>query len=133
MLLTRESDYAIRVVRALKSGDKMAVKDVCIEEEIPEPFTYKILKKLEKAGIVKSIRGAQGGYYLVKKPEDLRLFDVVIAIDPEFAITQCTVENCSCSRHEKLAPCTVHQELNRIQDVLIKELKSKTLEQILNS
>ncbi|MGO5051113.1 RrF2 family transcriptional regulator [Lachnospiraceae bacterium LCP25S3_G4] len=131
MLLTRESDYAIRIIRALKTGEKQAVKNICMEEDIPEPFTYKILKKLEKAGIVKSVRGAQGGYLLYKDLHSLTLVDVVLAIDPEFAITQCTVENCSCVRHKRLAPCTVHMELQRIQELLIQELQSKTLADIL--
>ncbi|MDD3139882.1 MAG: Rrf2 family transcriptional regulator [Lachnospiraceae bacterium] len=131
MLLTRESDYAVRIVRALKNGEKQPVKNICAEEDIPEPFTYKILKKLEKAGIVKAIRGAQGGYYLSRKINELTLEDIVMAIDSDLAITQCTTKNCECIRNEILAPCTVHNELQRIQEILIKELKSKTLAEIL--
>ena len=44
MLLTKESDYAIRIVRALKDGNKIRARDICEEEEIPEAFAYKILK-----------------------------------------------------------------------------------------
>ncbi|MEF9839834.1 MAG: Rrf2 family transcriptional regulator [Lachnospiraceae bacterium] len=127
MLLTRESDYAIRIVRALRLGDKRAVKHICAEEEIPEPFTYKILKKLEKAGIAKAVRGAQGGYILYQSIEDLTLIDIIRAIDPQFAITQCTIDGYDCNRHKQLEPCAVHDELVRIQELLIKELQTKSL------
>ena len=52
MLFTRESDYAIRVVRALKDGEKKSIRQICAVEEIPEAFCYKIVKKLEHAGVV---------------------------------------------------------------------------------
>ncbi len=130
MLLTRESDYALRVIRALKAGEKRSVKDICGEEDMPEPFTYKILKKLEKAEIVTSIRGAQGGYILAKEIKELSLMDVVEAIDSEFGIIKCTKKDCTCHREHEAQKCTMHQEFNRIQNVLINEFREKTLEQV---
>lgn len=130
MLLTRESDYALRVIRALKAGEKRSVKDICGEEDMPEPFTYKILKKLEKAEIVTSIRGAQGGYILAKDVKELSLMDIVEAIDSEFGIIKCTKKDCSCHRAHEEEKCTMHQEFNRIQNVLINEFREKTLEQV---
>ncbi len=130
MLLTRESDYALRVIRALQAGEKRSVKDICAEEDMPEPFTYKILKKLEKAEIVASIRGAQGGYILAKTIESLTLMDVVSAIDSEFGIIKCTKKDCSCNKAEELAKCSIHQEFNSIQQVIIKEFKQKSLSQM---
>ena len=53
MLFTRESDYAIRVVRALKDGEKKSIRQICAVEEIPEAFCYKIVKKLEHALILR--------------------------------------------------------------------------------
>lgn len=130
MLLTRESDYALRVIRALKAGEKRSVKDICGEEDMPEPFTYKILKKLEKAEIVTSIRGAQGGYILAKGIKELSLMDVVEAIDSEFGIIKCTKKDCSCHKVDDPGKCTMHQEFDRIQNVLINEFREKTLEQV---
>ena len=42
MLLTRENDYAIRMLRAMKDGEKHTMKDICQEEEIPEALQDKI-------------------------------------------------------------------------------------------
>lgn len=129
MLFTKESDYAIRIVRALKDGKKIRAKDICEREEIPEAFAYKILKKLERAQVVRVIRGTHGGCMLVKTPAELCLYDLILAIEPDFAITHCIKKD--CSRNLPGSPCLVHKELVRIQQMLQDELKAKSLEEIL--
>ena len=53
MLITRECDYAVRVIRALQGESRLSVPEICEKEAITAPFAYKILKKLQKAKIVK--------------------------------------------------------------------------------
>ena len=48
MLITRECDYAVRVVRALVAGGRMSVGDICDKEFITAPFAYKILRNFRK-------------------------------------------------------------------------------------
>ena len=64
MLLTRECDYALRTVRVLAEGGRQSVGSICKRESVPHQYAYKILKKLEHAGIVRSYRGIHGGYEL---------------------------------------------------------------------
>lgn len=130
MLFTKESDYAIRIVRALRSEEKHSVKDICQAEDIPEAFAYKILKKMHKSGIVTAIRGTGGGYVLNRNIHQLTLYDIISAIEPDFSIIHCM--NNRCSRNITGSPCKVHGELYRIQNNVIQDLKSKTLGQILN-
>ena len=56
MFITRECDYAVRVLRALAGETRLSVNEICDREAITAPFAYKILKKLQKAGIVKGFR-----------------------------------------------------------------------------
>ena len=49
MLITRECDYAVRIVRALADGEKLCVSRICEKEALTSAFVYKILKKMEKA------------------------------------------------------------------------------------
>ena len=56
MTMTRESDYAVRIMRALSHGSLKTVKEICGEEAIPTQFAYKILKKLSNAGLIQIIR-----------------------------------------------------------------------------
>ena len=48
MLITRECDYAVRIVRALAGGEKLCVNQICEKEDLTPAFVYKILKKLAK-------------------------------------------------------------------------------------
>lgn len=131
MLITRECDYAVRVVRALADSRRMSVGEICEKEFITAPFAYKILKKLQKAGIVKGFRGVHGGYSLNRVAKELTLYDVYTAIDPEFFIIDCLEPGyqCTCDGSGKQA-CTVHRELQRVQKELCKMLQEKNLEDI---
>ena len=64
MLFTKECDYAIRIMRALSSGELISVSRICEMEHLPSAMTYKITRKLEKSGFLKSCRGTNGGYAL---------------------------------------------------------------------
>ena len=89
MFITRECDYAVRVVRALWGESRLSVSDICEKEAITAPFAYKILKKLQKAEIVKGYRGVHGGYSLNRGLDELTLYEVYSAIDPDMFIIEC--------------------------------------------
>lgn len=129
MLLTREFDYAMCIMRALKEGEKRSVKVICQEEAIPEPFTYKILKKLEKNGIVKSIRGAKGGYIIARPMVEITLMDIMLSIEPVFGIAECT--KTACSRERNKEECNILGEYHRIENRLIEEMNAKSLGEIM--
>ena len=130
MLITRRIDYAMRICRVLHDGKVHNVREICQAEEIPKAFAYKILRELEMAGLVKSERGNQGGYYLNRPLSELTLYDVVNITEDDLAILHCMKEE--CNRNPDSMPCKVHQEIERIQNILIDELKKKTIEEILD-
>lgn len=126
MLITRESDYGIRTVRALACGEKMNIAAICEQENIPRQFAYKILKELSRAGIVSIVRGVSGGYILTADLEKLTLYDIISVIDRDLFLNKCMEPGYVCDRNCDLNPCGIHQELVRIQNVMEEELK-KTL------
>ena len=128
MFLTRERDYAMRVVRALANLEKKSVKTICELEHVPLDFAYKILKKLERAGIVESTRGTRGGYQLAKKPNNITMFDVLYSVDDNLFINECLKPDADCPNHAEGKRCRVHEELIGIQSVIFSMLKSKTLD-----
>jgi len=87
MKLTRASSYAIHAVvymGQLKDKDRekpIASHTIAKERGIPERFLLKVLKPLVSVGILKSVKGPNGGYRLSKKPEDVNLLDIVEAVD----------------------------------------------------
>lgn len=82
MLITRECDYAVRVLRAMAEEKRVSVNEICEKELITAPFAYKILKKLQKSGMVRGYRGVHGGYSLNCDLDQITLYDVYTTIDP---------------------------------------------------
>ena len=130
MFLTRECDYAIRTVRDLADMQMKPVGDICRREQIPRPFAYKILKKLEQAGIVNSFRGASGGYMLAKEPAELTLYDIVMAMDERFFLNECLLPSYNCPRNTEGHPCGVHGEMDRLQKALMEALSEKNMTEL---
>lgn len=130
MLLTKEVDYALRIMRELGRGTKCSAKHICQEEKIPEAFTYKILKKLESGGVVNSIRGAQGGYYLSKPLQEWCIADIVLVIDPSVGVSQCSNMDFHCQRSSDLGGCCTNKEFLRIQKIIEVEMRKYNLEQV---
>lgn len=134
MLITRECDYAVRVIRALAGEERLSVGEICEKEQITAPFAYKILKKLQKTKLVKGFRGVHGGYSLNKKTGEITLFDVYTAIDPELMIIECMEPHYQCVRDDRdKTPCIVHRELEDIQQELWKLLKRKSLQELFDN
>lgn len=132
MFITRECDYAVRVIRALAGETRLSVSEICEREVITAPFAYKILKKLQKAKVVKGFRGVHGGYSLNKQPDELTLFDVYYAIDPEMFIIECLNPKSCCVRDgQDGVPCLIHRELEGIQAEIWAMLRRKTLAELL--
>lgn len=132
MFITRECDYAVRVIRALNGQERLSVNEICEMEDITAPFAYKILKKLQRAKIVKGFRGVHGGYTLRQNLSELSLLKVYQAIDPDMFLIECLSKEYDCSRNgADGVPCRVHGELVRIQKNLWEMMEEKSLEQIL--
>ena len=89
MLITRETDYALRILRALSRGEKLTAERLHKEEVIPKPFAYKILKKLERAKFVEIIRGAEGGFRPAADFKTVNLLMLVKAMETNRLVGSC--------------------------------------------
>ncbi len=125
MNITREADYAIRVILTLANAEKdekISASTIAESQTIPSQFLLKILRKLRKQGLVKSFMGVQGGYMLNRDAEDINLKDVIEAIDGPIYLNRCLLNPNQCNRYP--INCAVHHELQIIQDKLIEELQN---------
>ena len=64
MIITRETDYALRILRALSDGHRHTMKNICEEAVVPQQFAYKIIAKLATGGVLDSVRGSAAGCLL---------------------------------------------------------------------
>ncbi|MDR1627094.1 MAG: Rrf2 family transcriptional regulator [Spirochaetia bacterium] len=130
MFITKESDYAVRMIRALSKKEIGTVKMLSDEELVPHQYSYKILKKLEKAGLVHAYRGTNGGYALARPVSEMTLFDVLAAVEDRLLVTECLGHGFACSRNPQKTDCSVHREFAEIQDALLAMLRAKSLAEI---
>ncbi len=130
MLVTREMDYAMRVVRALDSLDGLATAaGVAEREQMPQAVTLKILKRLTTAGIVESRRGPAGGYRLRQSPEALTLYDLFRVFGREPLLNRCQAADYRCENYPD-GDCGTCRELCRIQEILDAELRRTPLSRL---
>ncbi len=123
MQITRESDYAVRCLLYLKErGDAFsAVGEISETMSIPRTFTSKILQKLTKAGIVRSVRGVGGGFTLNREPGKITLLDVIEAVEGPIKVNVCVIDRKSCDRVET---CSVHHIWVKMRKDIRKWLES---------
>ena len=84
MKLSVKSDYAARAVLGLArhhpSGEAMRVEDLATEQGVPANYLVQILIELKAQGIVRSVRGKDGGYLLARSPAEITLGDVLRSV-----------------------------------------------------
>ena len=88
------------------------------------------LQDYQKSGFLKSCRGTNGGYALNLKLAEISLYDLCAAIDPDILLLECMKEGYPCSMNSPKNPCLVHHEFCRLQNMLVQEMKQKSLAEL---
>ena len=126
ILIIKEVEYDIQILDALYHKSPMSAAALSQEKNIPSPFIYRVLKKLETGGLLTIRRGPKGGYSLRRDCEEITLYDVVSAFENTFLVIECMKSDYDCARNAGL-DCRMHRELGRIQGLLKNEFRSKSL------
>lgn len=87
MEISAKTDYAVRALLALaeRAPDLVKVDVIISEQNLPRKFVEAILGELRRAGLVRSQRGADGGYALARPPADVTLGSIIRAVDGPLA------------------------------------------------
>ncbi len=111
MTLTQTAEYALRAVTWLaQHPDEPQTKDqIAAATQVPASYLPKVFQPLVRGGLIRAQRGIGGGYSLASDPEDLRLIDVVDAVDPIAPIETCPLD--LASHGTRL--CPLHALLNK--------------------
>lgn len=128
MRLTREADYALRIVYDLTVRGELADAAATANTTfVTKRFTLKILRELMRAGIVKSQKGAGGGYLLAKSADHISVMQVMEAVEGPLTINQCLDENQLCERMPDKSACVFHCLFCALNAELEEKLKKVTL------
>jgi Rrf2 family protein len=121
MQLTRAGEYAIKslLYLAAQSADtRIMASEVATAQQIPVNFVRKILESLAKTGLVKSFRGAGGGFTLGRAPEQISLRHIIEAVEGPLALNQCLLP-APCESAPECPMCHVWQEAQQaVESVL---------------
>lgn len=126
MKITRESDYAVRIVQFLsKQENIVGAKQISEETNITQRFALKILRKLCISDILVSYKGTTGGYKLNKTTSDISLKDVIESTQGPIAINTCVEGDISCG---ETCTCAVKHAFNIANKALLTELSNQTFD-----
>ena len=138
MTLSKKTRYAIvaltRLAREYGNGP-IQIRDIAETEKIPQSFLENILLELRKMGILGSKIGKAGGYFLLRKPEEVDLAEIVRHFEGTIALMYCVSEKayqpCEFCRDE--ATCGIRKVFKEIRDTTYDILKRTTLEDLTRS
>ena len=138
MILSKKTRYAIvaltKLAREYGNGP-MQIREISESEKIPQSFLENILLELKKAGILGSNLGKAGGYYLLKKPEEVSLAEVVRHFEGTISLMYCVSENsyrpCEFCKDENT--CLIRSVFKEIRDNTNAVLARTTLKELIKN
>jgi Rrf2 family protein len=134
-MLTQKTRYAMlaltHLAREYGKGPVM-ISEIAKAEKIPQRFLENILLELKKTGILGSKLGKTGGYFLLKKPEDVSLADIIRHFEGAIALISCVSERayqpCEFCREE--ASCKIRHTFKEIRDTTFDILGRTSLDKL---
>jgi Rrf2 family iron-sulfur cluster assembly transcriptional regulator len=128
MRLSTKARYAVMaLLDMLNVGMETPVSLVSISERqsLPLPYLEQIFARLRKSGIVKSSRGALGGYLLARDSTSITLFEVIVSVDKEFRSKRCLNAGVGCQPGG--VKCMTHDLWAKLDDVIETFFKKLSL------
>ncbi len=134
MKLTTKGRYALRsalyLAKRSQEGVPVSIREISEHEDISADFLEQIFFRLRKNGLVSSVRGPGGGFFLSRPPESISLLDLLVAAGEGFDFTPCTgrTDHSLCPRTDLCRAKPVWEELD---DVIRRHAAGKTLASLL--
>lgn len=125
--ISKLTDYGIVLlarVAAAPRDAQLSARELAERAALPLPAASKMLKQLTAAGLLESLRGAKGGYRLVRAPEAITVAEIVHALEGPIALMDCNAGPGHC---EQEARCTVQEPWHRINRAVHEALARVTL------
>lgn len=132
MRLTSFFDYTLRVLMyAAANGDRLiTIGETAGVYGISRAHLMKVANQLTRAGYLKAVRGRSGGLTLAKRPNRIKLGDVLCATEPDFALVECFTANNRCPISPR---CRLRGPLKEALAAFIGVLDSYTLADLILS
>ncbi len=128
--MTKQADYGIVLMTTMaKNGERRyTAPGLATATQIPSPMVSKILKLLNRGGLLRSQRGARGGYSLARDPARISVASMIEALEGPIAFTECSEESPGCCSQE--ASCQLRSTWQRINFALRQALEEISLAEL---
>ncbi|MBQ1749758.1 MAG: Rrf2 family transcriptional regulator [Lachnospiraceae bacterium] len=123
MKISTKGRYALRLMLDLavyNTGEPISLKDIAKRQEISEKYLEQIISVLSKGGMVQSVRGAQGGYFLRREPKDYTVGEILRLTEGDLAPVDCVgASGVSCDHKGDCITVEVYERINQaVNDVV---------------
>jgi len=137
-MLTQKTRYSmLALTRLAKEYGKgtLMINEIAESERIPKRFLESILLELKRQGYLSSVLGKKGGYYLIKKPEEISLLEIVRIFEGSIAMLKCTSEKFyqPCEHCKDELTCVIRGTFKDIREYTFKKLSETTLAKLIET
>jgi Rrf2 family protein len=132
--LSKKIEYALIAIRHMATGTRgqmFTTKEISDKYQLPFELLAKLMQRLAKQSIIASYQGVYGGYILARKPEELKISEIIFAIEgkPSVTIVQCESETLEdCNIH---TTCTIKNPLMKLQNNINEVFDNLTVMEML--
>jgi Rrf2 family protein len=136
MILSKKTRYAIVALTRLarEYGKRpIQIREIAEEEKIPQSFLENILLELKKIGVLGSNLGKAGGYFLLKKPENVNLAEIINHFEGTISLLYCVSERSyrPCEFCKDESTCQIRKAFKEINDHTDRILTRTTLKELI--
>ncbi|MGN0448663.1 MAG: RrF2 family transcriptional regulator [Acutalibacteraceae bacterium] len=135
MKISTKGRYGLRIMTDLAVNGKdccVCLKDIAEREHLSEKYLEQIINQLSKVGLVKSVRGAKGGYHLTRSPEEITVEQILTATEGSLAPVACAEDNGKCENYCDCVTSFIWTEIYKatigvVSSITLKDLADRSL------
>ncbi len=132
MKLSTRVRYGLRALLEIGLHGNMHpvdLNEISKNQHVSKKYLHALLVQLKNAGILSSVRGNTGGYLLSRKPEEISLLDVYVALEGSVDLVDCVINDQLCDRAKK---CVTRKLWDRLGSVIRRELEATSLADLIH-
>lgn len=136
MKMSTKGRYGLRLMidlSARKSETPVPLKEIAAQQNISDKYLEQIVTALNRAGLVRSVRGAQGGYIIGRAPELITAGDVLRAVEGPLTFVDCVGDKICCEKSGGCAAGYVWREISRAVNDVADNISLEDLANLDNS
>jgi len=136
MIVSKKTRYAMLALTRLAKeygNGAILISDIAKSEKIPQRFLENILLELKKQGLLGSKLGKSGGYFLLKRPSEIALSDIIRYFEGTIALLSCVSERAyqPCEFCKDEASCKIRKVFKEVRDASFDILNKATLDTLI--